>query len=274
MTPHSHWRLVRELERLARGHDLAGTALARYAAARRSAPGRFPWWAVPATLAGVFLGWTAADALQTIIDGAIPILVAPLPGLALAAALTGMTALTAATARESEQRSAALWPGVLSGVCLIGAAVWIALWLEITVRAVRPVAFAAGVLLVLGVAAAAFGAKLYGGPRHSRDAHAEGSPRTRVRRRRAEKAIRSHERTWTLIAHQVGVLLTDAPDARAVLLRLIDGGPSPTVPDNLDPVHALILTGLRDHHPRDLSADLTRIDHNGRRSNPARKELG
>lgn len=90
-----------------------------------------------------------------------------------------------------------------------------------------------------------------------------------MRRRAAEKALRSHERTWRVIAHQTGVLLADTAEARAVLLRLIDGGSLDgegadvaVVPDDLDPVHALILTGLRDHHPRELSAALTRIDHN------------
>jgi hypothetical protein len=255
------------MEQLARGHDRVSTALNRYAAAaRRSGPRGFPWWTAPALLATAFLGWTSADALQTITDGGIPFPVAALPGLALATALAGMTVVTAAALRDSGQPRAALWPSVLSGFCAISAAVWVALWLESTVQAARMMAFTAGVLFVLVVAAATFGAVLYGGPRRSPDAHARRPPRTRLRRRLAEKAIRSHEQAWTLVAHQTGVLLTDAPEARAVLLRLIDGRYPPTVPDDLDPVHALILTGLRDHHPRDLLADLARIDHSVRGS--------
>lgn len=209
---HSRWRLMQELERLARGHDRAGAALARYAAAsRRPGPGRFRWWTVPGVLTTAFVGWTSADALQTITDGAVPPVVAWLPGLAMAVALIGMTVVAAAVVRDSGRSRAVVWPFALSGVCVAGAAVWVTLWLDSIVQVARPVAFAAGVLFVVAVAAAAFGAVLYGGPPRTPGARAGRSPRARMSRRLAEKAVRSHERTWRVIAHQTGVLLTDTP---------------------------------------------------------------
>ncbi|MGH3241809.1 MAG: hypothetical protein ACRDNL_15660, partial [Spirillospora sp.] len=175
---HSRWRLMQELERLAHGHDRADAALVRYAAAsasasRRPVPERFDWWTIPALLTTAFVGWTSADALRTVTGGGVPFWVACLPGLALAVALIGMTVVAAAVARDAETRSDAVWPFVLSGVCVVGAAVWVTLWLDGIVRVARPVAFAAGVLFVVAVAAAAFGAVLYGG-----EPRTPGGPRT------------------------------------------------------------------------------------------------
>ncbi|MEV1238476.1 hypothetical protein ACIBO2_44730 [Nonomuraea sp. NPDC050022] len=262
--PHSHWRLLQQMERLAHGHDQAGTALARYAAETRRPPaGPFPWWSIPAALTAAFLGWTSADALQTVTGGVVPLLIAFLPGLALAGAVTGTTVITATAFRDFAKRPVMPVLTVLCGISVIGGAVWVTLWLESTLKAARSIAFAAGVLLILGVAAATFGAVFWGGSRHSLATNPERSRRVRARRKLAEKAIRSHEQAWMGIAHQTGVLLMDSPEARATLLRLIDGKSEPIVPDDLDPVHALMLTGLRDHCPRDLTITLARIDAGG-----------
>ena len=83
------------------------------------------------------------------------------------------------------------------------------------------------------------------------------TPFARMRRRAAAKALRRHRRTWTMTAHQAGVMLADDPEARAVLVRLIDGSEPAAVPDHFDPVHALLLTALRDHHPRPLADRLS-----------------
>lgn len=174
--PHSRWRLVDAVDRLAVSYDSATMAIDAFV---RSARGYDPlaprprlrtrfraavrgwiaargwpqtaWLVTTALLAGSFMAWVSLRLLRPLSPGALPAAVAALPGILLTLALAGAAVLVAASwpaARSPHARRRAGWPALLLALSAVASVTWLTAWLVSQAGMTGWIALVAAVLAV------------------------------------------------------------------------------------------------------------------------------
>jgi hypothetical protein len=294
--PHSRWRLVDAVDRLAVSYDLAAIAIDAFVRAARGYDPLTPrprlrarlsagllewirargwpqtaWLVTTAVLTGSFMAWVSLRLLRQLSPVALPPAVAAIPGILLTLALAGAAALLAASwppERSPHGRRRVTWPALLLALAAVACVIWLVTWLVSQAGMTGWLALLAAVLAV-GVAALTFLAASV--PARPDPAPAGASqvslpgghvgnrvPRQLLARQRtAQEALRGHARQWSRAARQCGVAVGGCAEAQAALARLVTGGSLGELPpDGLEPFHAQLLGTLARYRLDPLSACL------------------
>ena len=286
--PHSRWFVREDVNRLAASHAKTAEAISalhtaadihrdrglamrpvrppfrQRMAMRRDWP-QVIWFCLVLLGATLFLGWVSARLVARLAP--VPVFVAALPGVLLAAAAGGAARFgTHSIKRRRNIGPAGILPSLIPlTAASAGVAAWVSLWLVVTSDTPAWTAVVFALCLTLAVAVALMTSSYLGGPpaeyiapRATSASVARPHPRRlRTRHRRARSRLDDHTRQWTAAVHRYAMTIPGIGHPEKVLASLLADDIERLPLDGLDPFDAMILCGLRDYHPAALAADLS-----------------